>query len=80
MSKEYFIFVEGQRVVVSKEVYQAYWHETNKENYRKQLDKENQLLFFSFVIQIMTETLKETSLMTVLMQKSWLKPNKELKI
>ncbi len=46
MSKEYFIFVEGQRVVVSKEVYQAYWHETNKENYRKQLDKENQLLFF----------------------------------
>lgn len=46
MEKEYFIFVEGQRVVVSKEVYQAYWHETNKENYRRQLDKQNQLLFF----------------------------------
>ena len=46
MSKEYFIFVEGKRIVVSKEVYQAYWHETNKENYQRRLDRENQLLFF----------------------------------
>ena len=46
MSKEYFIFVEGKRILVSKEVYQAYWHETNKENYQRRLDRENQLLFF----------------------------------
>lgn len=46
MSKEYFIFVEGKRIVVSKEVHQAYWHETNKENYQRRLDRENQLLFF----------------------------------
>ena len=39
MSKEYFIFVEGKRIVVSKEVYQAYWHETNKENYQRRLCK-----------------------------------------
>jgi len=45
MSKEYFIFVEGKRIVVSKEVYQAYWHETNKENYQRRLDRENQLDF-----------------------------------
>ncbi len=41
MSKEYFIFVEGKRIVVSKEVYQSYWHETNKENYQRRLDREN---------------------------------------
>ena len=46
MSKEYFMFVNGTRVVVTKEVYQAYWQEKNRENYLKQLDRENQLLFF----------------------------------
>jgi RNA polymerase sigma factor (sigma-70 family) len=46
MSKEYFIFVGRKKVVVSKEVYQAYWKDTNRENYLRQLDRENGLLFF----------------------------------
>lgn len=25
MSKEYYLFVDGQKVVVTKEIYQAYW-------------------------------------------------------
>lgn len=47
MSKEYFMFVNGTRVVVKKEVYLAYWQQKNRENYLKQLDRKNQLLFFS---------------------------------
>ena len=59
MSKEYFIFVEGKRIVVSKEVYQAYWHETNKENYQRRLDRENQLLLIILFICFMPVCLVE---------------------
>ncbi len=47
MSKEYFIFIEGIKVIVSEEIYKAYWKETNKENYLRQLDRKNQLFCFS---------------------------------
>lgn len=46
MNKEYFIFIEGKKVIVTKEVYLAYWQETNREKYLKQLDRKNKLLFF----------------------------------
>ncbi|MDU7115479.1 MAG: sigma-70 family RNA polymerase sigma factor, partial [Peptoniphilus harei] len=34
MDKEYYLFVEGKKVVVSKEVYLAYHSELNKEKYQ----------------------------------------------
>lgn len=49
VKKEYFIFVNGDKVMVSKEVYLAYWQHTNKENYLERLDRQNKLLFFSDV-------------------------------
>jgi RNA polymerase sigma factor (sigma-70 family) len=47
VKKEYFIFVNGDKVFVSKEVYQVYWQQTNRENYLERLDRKNKLLFFS---------------------------------
>ena len=34
MDKEYYLFVDGKKVVVSKEVYLAYHSELNKEKYQ----------------------------------------------
>ena len=47
MEKEYYLFVNGKKIPVTKKVYQIYWKEKNHENYLKQLDIENQLLLFS---------------------------------
>lgn len=47
MSKNYFLFVNGKKILVSEEVYKAYWHVTNHEKYLKRLDQNNHLLFFS---------------------------------
>ena len=49
VKKEYFIFVNGDKVMVSKEVYLAYWQHTNRENYLERLDRQNKLVFFSDV-------------------------------
>ena len=49
VKKEYFIFVNGDKVFVSKEVYQVYWQQTNRENYLERLDRQNKLVFFSDV-------------------------------
>lgn len=45
--KEYFVFVEKEKVIVSEEVYKAYWQETNREEYAKRSDIKNGLLYFS---------------------------------
>ncbi|EJP18837.1 hypothetical protein HMPREF1142_1743 [Peptostreptococcaceae bacterium AS15] len=47
MQKEYFLFVNGNKVMVSEDVYKAYWQEKNHENYLKQVDRKNHLLLFS---------------------------------
>ena len=47
VKKEYFIFVNGEKVIVSKEVYLAYWQHTNRERYLERLDRQSRLLFFS---------------------------------
>ena len=47
MNKEYFLFVNGKKIKVSKEVYKVYWQEKNHENYLKQIDRKNNLLLFS---------------------------------
>ncbi|PMC60310.1 RNA polymerase subunit sigma [Finegoldia magna] len=46
MDKEYYLFVEGKKVVVSKEVYLAYHSELNKEKYQKRRDRLNNCFFF----------------------------------
>ena len=51
VKREYFIFVNGDQVFVSKEVYQAYWQQTNRENYLERLDRKNKLLFFSEAVE-----------------------------
>ena len=39
MDKEYYLFVEGKKVLVSKEVYLAYHSELNKEKYQTRRDR-----------------------------------------
>lgn len=46
MDKEYYLFVEGKKVVVSKEVYLAYHSELNKEKYQARRDRLNNCFFF----------------------------------
>lgn len=47
MKKEYYLYVNGQRVKVSEQIYKVYWREKEHEKYLEQVDKKNHLLFFS---------------------------------
>lgn len=49
--KEYYILVNGDKVIVSKEVYLTYWRQTNREKYLEKLDRKNSLLYFSHLDQ-----------------------------
>lgn len=47
MSKEYYLYVGGQKIKVSEQIYKVYWQEREHEKYLEQVDKKNHLLFFS---------------------------------
>lgn len=47
MPKEYYLYVNRQRVKVSEQIYKVYWREKEHEKYLEQVDKKNHLLFFS---------------------------------
>ncbi|VGQ30138.1 DNA-binding protein [Streptococcus pyogenes] len=47
MQKEYYLYVNGQKVKVSEQIYKVYWREKEHEKYLEQVDKKNHLLFFS---------------------------------
>ena len=55
MSKEYYLYVNGQRVKVSEQIYKVYWREKEHEKYLEQVGKNKHLLFFHH--WIMTDTL-----------------------
>ena len=45
--KEYYLYVNGQKVKVSEQIYKVYWREREHEKYLEQVDRKNHLLFFS---------------------------------
>lgn len=47
MTKEYYLMLKGEKVVVTEEVFKGYWQVTNRENYMKRVDRKNHLFFFS---------------------------------
>ena len=47
MEKEYYLYVRGQKVKVSEDIYKVYWREKEHEKYLEQVDRKNHLLFFS---------------------------------
>ncbi|MDO5018789.1 MAG: sigma-70 family RNA polymerase sigma factor [Lagierella massiliensis] len=47
MPKEYYLYVRGQKVKVSEDVYKVYWQEREHEKYLEQVDRKNHLLLFS---------------------------------
>ena len=47
MAKEYYLYVRGQKVKVSEDIYKVYWREREHEKYLEQVDRKNHLLFFS---------------------------------
>ncbi|CAW99779.1 conserved hypothetical protein [Streptococcus equi subsp. zooepidemicus] len=47
MAKEYYLYVSGQKVKVSEDIYKVYWREKEHEKYLEQVDRKNHLLFFS---------------------------------
>ena len=47
MKKEFYLYVNGQKVKVSEQIYKVYWREKEYEKYLEQVDKKNHLLFFS---------------------------------
>nr|WP_288916207.1 sigma factor-like helix-turn-helix DNA-binding protein [uncultured Lachnoanaerobaculum sp.] len=51
MKKEYYLYVNGQKVKVSEEIYKVYWREREHEKYLEQVDRKNHLLFFSSLDQ-----------------------------
>ncbi|EQB23950.1 DNA-binding protein [Streptococcus equi subsp. zooepidemicus SzS31A1] len=44
---EHYLYLNGKKIVVSAEVYKAYWKITEHERYLKRKDKENHVLTFS---------------------------------
>lgn len=53
MTKEYYLYVGGQKIKVSEQIYKVYWQEREHEKYLEQVDKKNHLLFFSALCQIL---------------------------
>ena len=49
MKKEYYLYVGGQKVKVSEDIYKVYWREREHEKYLEQ--GKNHLLFFSSLDQ-----------------------------
>ena len=47
LPKEYYLYVNGQRVKVSEQIYKVYRREKEHERYLEQVDRKNHLLFFS---------------------------------
>ena len=47
MQKEYYLYVNGQKVRVSEQIYKVYWREKEHEKYLEQVDRKNHLLLFS---------------------------------
>ncbi len=47
MAKEYYLYVRGQKVRVSEDIYKVYWREREREKYLEQVDRKNHLLLFS---------------------------------
>ena len=47
MAREYYLYVRGQKIKVSEEIYKVYWLEKEHEKYLEQVDRKNHLLFFS---------------------------------
>lgn len=46
MGKEYYLFPEGKKVLVSEEIYLAYHSELNKKKYQTRRDRLNNCFFF----------------------------------
>ncbi len=47
MAKEYYLYVRGQKVKVSEDIYKVYWREKEHEKYLEQVDKKKPpALFF----------------------------------
>ena len=51
MKKEYYLYVGGQKVKVSEDIYKVYWREREHKKYLEQVDGKTYLLFFSSLDQ-----------------------------
>ena len=47
MVKEYYLYIGGQKVKVSEDIYKVYWREKEHEKYLEQVDRKNHLFLFS---------------------------------
>ena len=47
MAKEYYLYVNEQKVKVSEQIYKVYWREKEHEKYLEQVDRKNHLFLFS---------------------------------
>jgi len=47
MAKEYYLYIGGQKVKVSEDIYKVYWREKEHEKYLEQVDRKNHLFLFS---------------------------------
>ena len=89
MKKEFYLYVNGQKVKVSEEIYKVYWREREHEKYLEQVDRKNHLLLFSsldhaghFVDNLVDESVDvekivETQMMVEALRKAISKLNNE---
>lgn len=67
MKKEFYLYVNGQKVKVSEEIYKVYWREREHEKYLEQVYRKNHLIFFRPWIRM--DISQRISLMKALMSK-----------
>ena len=89
MKKEFYLYVNGQKVKVSEDIYKVYWREREHEKYLKRVDRKNHLLLFSsldhdghFVDNLVDESVDvekivETQMMVEALRKAISKLNNE---
>ena len=87
--KEFYLYVNGQKVKVSEDIYKVYWREREHEKYLEQVDRKNHLLFFSSLDQdghfaeniidesVDVEKIVETQMMVEALRKAISKLNNE---
>ena len=75
MAKEYYLYVKGKAVLVSEEVYKAYWKITEHEKYLQRKDWKHNVISFSaldydghFVDNIIDEKIDLEKIVEVKMQ------------
>ena len=65
MTKEYYLYVGGQKIKVSEQIYKVYWQEREHEKYLEQVDKYIYLFSLVYTIYKLDNSVKKLNTITI---------------